>query len=249
MIHDYLKPLTHYAAIGVLLCLTYFLGSSLIDQMHKTTYHGPQVVVTAPTPNAVGQVAQDVANLAEARQIYAAIHGENIQLSAAQQTVANAVSAFTGASSRMAGAAAAGLTTAPPQRQVIEVTSKTDSAKFAPSPASNDDAIKRDLKEVLATTALNVHSHTDVNVKWEDKKFSPVSAVYGSDGGSGLGISLHKAPALSLNALGLVSKGKPEVGFDFEHIFKGTSAGLGVGAVYNLGGHRTSVEATVHFHS
>lgn len=248
MIHDYMKPLMHYVCIALLVVLGYFVAASLLDHAH--TYSGPQVVVAQPTPNAVGRVADGIADAAKNVALSAALRGEAVQLSAAQQTIANAVSAYTGASARMAGALAAGLTQGPPKRQVVTVSTVAGKqATFTvPTPGPSDDNIKRDMKEVLSTTTVNANVDTHVTVGWENKPMSPISAAYTSDGGSGAAWTIHKAPALSLNLLALVNKGKPEVGFNFEHILKNTSAGIGVGAAYNSGTRKIDPLVTVQIH-
>jgi hypothetical protein len=240
----------HYVAIAALCVLVYFLGVGALDRYRTDTYHGPQVAISAPTPSPAGKLAQYGAEAMNSVALAEALHNRDVQLSAAQQTIASAVSAYTGATARMAGALTAGLTQGPPKAQVITIQTKAEpTASFTvPSPSPNDDAIKRDLKEVLAQTTVNAKVDTSVNVSYQDKPFSPFSAAYTSDGASGAAVRLAHTRGLDLNGLALVNKGKPEVGFDVEHIFKGTSAGIGIGATYNSGEHRTGVQATVHIH-
>lgn len=250
MIHSYLKPLMHYASVGLLLVLVYFLGSSLMTQYQVHAYHGPQVVAVAPTPSGVGVPAQAIASAMNSTALAAALRGQAVQLNATQQTISSAVSSFTGAAARMSGAFAYGVTQGPPKVEVVTVATKAaPNATFTvASPGPNDDAIKRDMEEVLATTVVHAQVDTTVNVGFQSRPYSPFSAVYSSDGGSGVAFRLHHAPALDLNALALVHKNKPEVGFDFEHILKGTEAGVGLGATYNFYEHQATVQALVHIH-
>ena len=88
----------------------------------------------------------------------------------------------------------------------------------------------------MADTKLDTTVHTQVKVSWEDKPFSPIFAAYQNDGATGIGITLHQAPALSLDALGLIPTGSRSgvsLGLGLEHVFKGTSAGIGIDATFN----------------
>jgi hypothetical protein len=241
----YLMPLLHYVCIGLLIVLLYFVGAALLDHAHPVT----GTVVAQPTADPKVQAAQVLAQALTNANLASAVNGQNVALSAAQQTVASAVQAYTGADARIAGAIAAGLTQGPPQRQVVTAsTSVGNGAYVPPSPGPNDDAIQRDMKTVLAETPVKVDATTKVQVSWEDVPFSPISAVYTSDGASGIGWTVHKAPALEVNLLGLTNKGALEPGFDIEHIIKGTSLGLGLGATYDMRSHKVDPQLAVHIH-
>lgn len=248
-----LNTMKHYIGIALILVVVYFVGSGLLSQYHDKVYHGPAVVVTQPTPKPGAEAAiQHVVDALKDKALSDALAGNAVALSASQQSIANALSQSTGISARMAGALAEGLTRPSPKVQVIDVGTHATSTLAPPPILANDDAIKRDMKEVLADTTIKTDVKTDVRVHWEDKPFSPIFTAYGNDGYAGLGYTLHRAPALSLDALVLAKPGVHrdiEAGVGVEHVFRGTSAGLGVAALYNINAHqpKVGVFAAIHF--
>ena len=254
-----ISDLKHYFGVCLVLIVLlvggYFVGSHLIAEYkdHGVATNGPVAVVTQPTPSSVSEhVADVIAQALKDKALADAVAGRAADLSTAQQTVANAVSTLTGINSRLAGAVTLGLTQPSPKVQVVEVQSKTAAALAPPTAAPNDDQIQRDMKSVLADTTIKTETQTQVNVKWEDKPFSPFFAAYNSDGTSGLGYTFHKTPALNLDALvfvGPTGQKRTEAGIGLEHIIKSTSAGVGVDTTYDFTNkhERFGVYAAVHF--
>lgn len=239
-----MKPVYHYACVAALVIVAYFFVlSPILSIFHPAGAAG----VAAPTT--VTKIAQTIATVAKSTALQAALTGQNVQLSAAQTTVSKAISGVTGASAQLAGAFAAGLTKPAPTQEVITASS-TVVAKASPPPAAaTDDQIKRDLKEVLAETTLKTDVATTVAVTYAPKPYSPVFAAYSSDGASGAGITVRKAGPFNLDLLALIRKSTIEPGAGADYIIKGTSASIGVAALYDTAAHsvRPAVIAGIRF--
>ena len=243
----------HYFGVCLVLLVLYGIGSALIEQYHGKVLTGPQVAVTAPQPqNASTKAIEDLAAAMKDKSVADALAGRAADLSASQSTIANALSKATGLNAALSGALAEGLTRPAPKVQVLQVGTDTQTHLVAPAKAQDDDSIKADLKDVLAHTKLEQDVHTTVAVKWDEKPFSPIFALYQNDGSSGIGLTLKRFPLYSIDALATVPSGdRPGVaaGLGLEHIFKGTSAGIGVDARYNFALHGMQYGLFVGVHS
>jgi hypothetical protein len=235
------NDLKHYAAVACLLVVVYFVTAGLMDRYKTDVLSGPHAVSTAPAPT--NQTLSDVANAIKDKAIADALSGRGVDLSIAQQSLANALTKATSINAELAGALAEGLTSGAPKVQTVTVNTSVTPPPKLPT----DDRIQADMKSVLASTTIK----TQVQVGWADKPYSPVFALYSSNGSTGVGYTLHSTPALNLDALLTVPTGsQPGLGFGvgLEHIFRGTSAGLGVDATFNTAAHRVQygVFAAVH---
>jgi len=241
----------HYIGVCVVLIVAYFCLVSPFIRMEETVHAtGNQVSITQPMPsNKATQALDNLANAVKERALADALAGKSADLSAAQQTVANAISAASGADARLAGALAAGLTKPSPKVEVVTVSTKPTASTSATA-AATDSEIAKALKGVLADPNTKVHVETNVTVSWQDKPFSPIFTAYASDGSAGAGLTLKQSKYLDLDALVLANQDHSlEVGPGVEHIFKGTSAGIGADLTYNFHSHAVApgVYATIHF--
>ena len=231
-----MHPIYHYAGVAVLMLAAYFLiVAPLVGALERRQFVPNAISVSQPTPAPQARAAEIIAQALKDKALADAIAGRAADLSLGQSTIANTIAQATGINSRLAAALAEGLTRPSPKVQVIDIATKATSTVTPPPIIQTDDAIKRDLKEVLAETTIKTDVKTSVNVRWEDKPLGPIFAVYGSDGSSGIGFRLHHTRLLDLDALGLTHNKKLEPGLGVDHTFKGTSASIGVGVAYDFG--------------
>lgn len=247
----FLLEVKHWIGACLLCVVLYFIASSLIDQYHTKILSGPQVSISAPVPsNKATKALQTVSEAVKDVSLASALEGRVQALSESQNTLARTLQALK--AGKMAGGLAAGLSKASPKTQVISLGTEAKTVLVGPAKASSDDAIEASLKKVLAETTLKTEVTSNVKVSYEDKPFSPIFAAYTSSGATGAGYTLHSAPALSLDALVLLPTGSSkgiDLGLGVEHIFKGTSAGLGIEAGYNFGRHAPSIGLFAAVHS
>lgn len=252
LLHNQLNNFRHY--IGVLLVIVgiyLFFGPMIsrwedIRQLEVQTSH---IAVSAPTPvPGVGATVASVADAAKDTALSAAIQNQALQLSAAQQAIARMAEVL-GANAKFASGFAGAVTSAAPKQQVVEVVLPTPTAKFSPTPEVSDTQFVKDIKKVLAETPLQVQNKAQVTVKWEDKPLSPFFATYSSDGSSGMGYTVRRAPWLNLDGL-IVQKVDvgTKVGVGLSHTLKGTAGSIGLAGLVDPRTGKVTPEAYVGIH-
>jgi len=236
-----MHPIYHYAGVAVLMLVAYFaIVAPILGALERRHYTPGTITATQPTPSPQTKSLEILAQAIKDKALADAVAGRAADLSLGQSTIANTISQATGLNSRLAAALAEGLTRPSPKVQVIDVATHATSTVTPPPIVQTDDAIKRDLKEVLAETTIKTDVKTSVDVRWEDKPLGPIFAVYASDGASGIGFRLNHTKLIDLNLLGMTRQKKLEPGIGIDHTFKGTSASIGVGAAYDFGQKKVS---------
>lgn len=227
MLNPLLNSFRHYIGIACLLLLAYFLFAPLADKaISAYALKGQAVAVATQAPG--NTAVSTIADAAKDTVLEAALSHQAVQLSAAQQTIAN-LAEQAGANKVFASGLAAGLTRPAPAVQTISVGTK---AHFVPSPAPDDSQIVADVKKAMAQTPLRVDNH--VTVDWKDKPTSPFFAAYNFDGATGVGYTFRKAPFLNADALLMAkSQGGTDLGVGVDHILKGTAASIGLDLTYS----------------
>lgn len=250
---DLYKHLQHYFGIVCVVVALYFfvLAPFLKNQTDLAVLHGTHVTAVTesqPTNTATAAVGSLV-NALKDKALADAISGRMVDLSAAQSTIAKTISAGTGLNAQLAGALAEGLTRPTPKVQVLTVDTSATSKLAAATPAPTDDNIKADLKDVLNDPSTNIHTtvETNVHVSYEDKPFSPIFAAY-TGNESGIGYTFRKTQWVDLDGLALKTGDGFAGGIGVEHILKGTSAGIGLGALYDFSAHKPELRAFVAIH-
>lgn len=248
-----LSEFKHYAGVLVILVAVYFMFGPMIskweDNVHSETIQAAHVTVSQTTPApGLATVVAGAAEAAKDTALKAAIDNQAIQLSMAQQTIAN-LAEHAGANAKFASGIAAALTSQAPKRQVVDVVVDPPKASFSPTPVVSDDAIEKDLKHVLASTPLNVQQHSTVTVKWEDKPVSHFFAAYTADGSSGLGYTIRQSAWLNLDGL-IVQKvdAGTKVGVGLSHTLKGTAGSLGLAGLVDPRTGKITPEGYVGIH-
>lgn len=248
--NDIKHLITHW--VGALLAIVavgLFIVNPILARMDSTHLSGPSVTVTQPqAKNSTTRAADTAATLIKDQAVIAALQHQVLQLSAGQQAIAR-VAEQAGASANVAAGLAYGLTKPSPKVQVVTVGTTSNSKLVAPAPALTDDQIERSLKKVISETTIKNDTHTTVDINWQDKPLSPILTAYNSDGAAGAGLTLKKGPVLNLDALVFTKANAFEVGVGAEHIFRGTSAGLGVDTTFNTRtkGWSVGVFAGIHY--
>jgi hypothetical protein len=239
----------HYLGWAILIVLSYFCIINPIlkhlDTVETHTYTGPKVVAVQPTPQNVTTRTADYAEKAIAdKATIAALKGEVLQLSASQRTIANAVEHL-GVNAKLAAAASEGLSRPAPKVETLTVG--TQSKVVAPSPGPTDDQIERSMKKVLAESTIKNDTH--VTVDWKDKPVSPIFAAYDSDGSSGVGVTIKKAPSYNLDGLFLVGTNSMKLGAGLEHPIKGTGLGAGISLTVDSRTHQPTFGFLLGIHN
>ena len=254
-----LSDFKHYLGGAVILAVLLIGGYFVLDkyftkQNENLMLQGNLVKATIQATPKPG-IASDVKILADAARSVAlaqALAGQSLQLSAAQQTIANMVQTSTGLNARVAGALAAGLTKPSPKVQVITVGTGATSHLTAATPGPDDSTIQKDLKTVLndPTTIIHTDVKTQVAITYEDIPRSPIFAAYTTNGSSGIGYTIHHFnKQLDLDALGLRTNANGiALGVGAEYVVKGTSAGIGVAETFDIKLHKpsTQIYAAIH---
>jgi len=242
------NTLLHYGGICAVILVAYFALVAPFLRHEEIINAQNAVRITEPTPSKQAALLNQLIEALKNKDIYAAMQGNAAQQSAASQAVATAISDVTGANAKLADALAAGLLKPSPKTQVITVANKPTAGTS--TTAETNSQIKKDLAAVLNDPKTKVHVTSDIRVTYEDRPFSPVFAVYDAHNRSGLGYTLKGSKPLDLDALLMKDSGNGlALGSGVEHVFRGTSAGVGVGVVYDFGLHKPTpvLYVGVHF--
>lgn len=246
----------HYIGAAILIavsCLAvyfFILAPMFKHQEQMAVLHGNDVKTPLSTQPANAQAAAlgRVADALKEKALTDALSGRISDLSAAQSTVASTIASSTGLNSQMSAALAEGLTRGAPKQQVIRVETAPLAPTSAATPGPSDSNIKADMLAVLNDPQTKVHVDSTIKISYEDKPFSPVFAAYSSSG-SGIGYTLRHTKALDLDALALKTRANGiEPGVGVEHVIKGTSAGLGLFAGYDLKAHAPQAGLFISVH-
>lgn len=238
----------HYIGVCVVLIVAYFCLIAPFTRMYETTHaSGSQVSVTQPVPaNKTTQAIEVLAQALKDKALADAVAGHAADLSASQQTIAKEIQSATGLNAQLAAALAEGLTRPSPKVQVITVATKPTAGTS--TTAVTNDAIQADMATVLNDPKTKVHVDTNVTVSWQDKPMSPFFAAYATRG-AGVGYAFKQTKYLNADLLFLTSKYGQQAGAGVDHVFKGTSASVGVAGLYNFQSHHVdpSVFVGIHF--